>query len=132
MYKKNSRELIAYILLSIELIEERFASIKTRDDFMDDRVGLEKLDAISMRLQSIGEAIKNLLKRDPDILLAQREKSYWSDLVKFREIISHHYIDIDSEIVYDICADDLCKLKVIIQKIDCSPTTPQLESNLQR
>jgi len=118
MDKKNSRELIAYILLSIELIEERFEAIKTRDDFIDNRVGLEKLDAISMRLQSIGEAIKNLLKRDPDILLEQREKNYWSDLIKFREIISHHYIDIDSEIVYDICLDDLPELKATIQKIE--------------
>ncbi len=118
MDKKNSRELIAYILLSIELIEERFEAINTRDDFIDNRIGLEKLDAISMRLQSIGEAIKNLLKRDPDILLEQREKNYWSDLIKFREIISHHYIDIDSEIVYDICLEDLPELKEIIQKIE--------------
>ena len=117
MDKKSSLELIAFILLSIELIEERFAFIKTRDDFIEDHTGLEKLDAISMRLQSIGEAIKNLLKRDADILLTQNEKSYWSDIVKFREIISHHYIDIDSEIVFDICTDDLLELKEIIQKI---------------
>jgi len=117
MDKKSSLELIAFILLSIELIEERFAFIKTRDDFIEDHAGLEKLDAISMRLQSIGEAIKNLLKRDADILLTQNEKSYWSDIVRFREIISHHYIDIDSEIVFDICTDDLLELKEIIQKI---------------
>jgi len=117
MDKKSSLELIAFILLSIGLIEERFACIKTRDDFIEDHAGLEKLDAISMRLQSIGEAIKNLLKRDADILLTQNEKSYWSDIVKFREIISHHYIDIDSEIVFDICTDDLLELKEIIQKI---------------
>jgi uncharacterized protein with HEPN domain len=117
MDKKSSLELIAFILLSIELIEERFAFIKTRDDFIEDHAGLEKLDAISMRLQSIGEAIKNLLKRDADILLTKNEKSYWSDIVRFREIISHHYIDIDSEIVFDICTDDLLELKEIIQKI---------------
>ena len=117
MDKKSSLELIAFILLSIELIEERFEFIHTRDDFIEDRVGLEKLDAISMRLQSIGEAIKNILKRDIDILLAQKEKSYWSNIVKFREIISHHCIDIDSEIVYDICTDDLPELKKIIQEI---------------
>jgi uncharacterized protein with HEPN domain len=120
MDKRNSLELVAYILLSIELIEERFEAIHTKDDFMDSHAGLEKLDAISMRLQSIGEAIKNLLKRDPDILLEQREKNYWSDLVKFREIISHHYIDIDSEIVYDICLDDLPELREIIQNIRSS------------
>ena len=55
MDKKSTRELISYILLSIELIEEHFAHIKTMDDFTDNHTGIEKLDAISMRLQSIGE-----------------------------------------------------------------------------
>ena len=62
MDKKNSKELIEFILLSITLIEERFERIHGRDDFLEDHNGLEKLDAISMRLQSIGEAIKNILK----------------------------------------------------------------------
>ena len=118
MDKKSSRELVEFILLSIELIEERFTYIETRDDFIEDHAGLEKLDAISMRLQSIGEAIKNLLKRDPDILLSQQEKSYWSTIVKFREIISHHYIDIDSEIVFDICEEEIKELKKFMQQID--------------
>ena len=117
MDKKNSQELIAFILLSIELIEERFQAIESMDDFMNNNSGLEKLDAISMRLQSIGEAIKNILKRDPSFLEKFAEKSYWSELVKFREIISHHYIDIDSEIVYDICNEDIKELKEIILRI---------------
>ena len=118
MDKKNSQELIAFILLSIALIEERFESINERDDFMEDHNGLEKLDAISMRLQSIGEAIKNILKRDEEILTRYAEKGYWSDIVKFREIISHHYIDIDSEIVFDICDEDIKELKEIVLKIE--------------
>ena len=113
MDKKNSRELIEYILLSITLIEERFESINERDDFTKNHSGLEKLDAISMRLQSIGEAIKNILKRDEELLTRYVEKAYWSNIVKFREIISHHYIDIDSEIVFDICDEDIKELKEI-------------------
>ena len=118
MDKKNSQELIAFILLSIALIEERFESISGRDDFLEDHNGLEKLDAISMRLQSIGEAIKNILKRDEEVLTRYAEKEYWSNIVKFREIISHHYIDIDSEIVFDICDEDIKELKEIFLKIE--------------
>ena len=118
MDKKNSKELIEFILLSIVLIEERFESISGRDDFLEDHNGLEKLDAISMRLQSIGEAIKNILKRDEDVLTRYAEKEYWSNIVKFREIISHHYIDIDSEIVFDICDEDIKELKEIFLKIE--------------
>ena len=116
MDKKGSLELISFILLSIELIEERFKHISSSDDFIDSSEGLEKLDSISMRLQTIGEAIKNILKRDPQILTNHIEKDYWSDIVRFREIISHHCIDIDSETVFDICNEDLKELKKIISK----------------
>ncbi len=114
MDKRDSLELVEYILNSIELIEDRFKYIDNSDDFLKDDIGLEKLDAISMRLQTIGEAIKNILKRDADILLKQAGKSYWSDIVRFREIISHHYIDIDAEVIYDICREDLVELKSYI------------------
>ena len=118
MDKKNSKELIEFISLSITLIEERFESIHSRDDFFEDHNGLEKLDAIPMRLQSIGEAIKNILKRDEGLLTRYAEKTYWSDIVKLREIISHHYIDIDSEIVFDICNEDIKELKEIMLRIE--------------
>ena len=118
MDKKNSLELISFILLSIDLIEQRFESITSSDDFLEDAKGLEKLDAISMRLQTIGEAIKNILKRDPDVLTVVVDKSYWSNIVKFREIISHHYIDIDSEIVFDICNEDIKELKEIVRNVE--------------
>lgn len=105
-------ELLEYILSSITLIEKRFAVIKFSADFLKDDDGLEKLDSISMRLQTIGEAVKNILKTDPKALKGDSE--YWSNIVKLREIISHHYIDINAEIIYDICNDELSELKAKI------------------
>lgn len=109
MDKKNTVELLEYILSSITLIEKRFAAIGSSGDFLKDDDGLEKLDSISMRLQTIGEAAKNILKTDPQALGGDRE--YWGNIVKLREIISHHYIDINAEIIYDICSGELAELK---------------------
>jgi uncharacterized protein with HEPN domain len=64
-----------------------------------------------MRLQSIGEALKNIYKTDSQVLEAIAPKNYWSDIIKFQEVISHHYIDINSEVVYEICHDELNDLK---------------------
>lgn len=111
MDKKNTKELLEYILQSIELIQKRFLAIGQSDDFMKDDEGLEKLDSISMRLQSIGEALKNIYKTDPQVLENIAPKNYWSEIIKFREVISHHYIDIDSEVVFEICHDELSDLK---------------------
>ncbi|WP_428739087.1 HepT-like ribonuclease domain-containing protein [Sulfurimonas sp.] len=73
--------------------------------------GLDKLDAISMRLQSIGEALRNLYKRETELLLQISDKDYWSQIIKTRDFISHHYVDIDSETIYDICANELEELE---------------------
>ena len=88
---------------NIVLIKRRFEPIKTSDDFLDNGDGLDRLNAISMRLQAIGQALKNIDKRDRDFLLSVQDKKYWSQIIKTREILIHHYIDIDSEIIYMIC-----------------------------
>lgn len=111
MDKKNTNELLQFILQSIELVEKRFLAIGQSDDFMKDDEGLEKLDSISMRLQSIGEALKNIYKTDFQVLENIAPKKYWSEIIKFREVISHHYIDINSEVVFEICHDELSDLK---------------------
>jgi uncharacterized protein with HEPN domain len=111
MDKANLEELINFILTSIELIKERFKVIKSSDDFLKDDNGLMRLDAISMRLQSIGEALKNIDKRDRDFLLQVADKIYWSKIIKTREILTHHYIDIDSETIFDICNEKINELE---------------------
>jgi uncharacterized protein with HEPN domain len=117
MDKTNTTELVSYILESIELIKLRFKDIKSSSDFLDDDNGLTNLDAISMRLQTIGEALKNIDKRNREFLLQVADKNYWSDIIKTREVISHHYIDIDSEVVFEICNDELKELENKIVKL---------------
>lgn len=111
MDKANISELIHFILQSIHLIKERFAPINSSDDFLTDHDGLMRIDAISMRLQSIGEALKNIDKKERDFLLQVADKTYWSKIIKTREILTHHYIDIDAETIYDICHEKLDELE---------------------
>lgn len=109
-------ELLDYILESISIIRRRFENIKSCDDFINSDDGIDRLDAISMRLQSIGEALKNIYKADKALLEKVKSASYWSQIIKLREIISHHYIDIDSEIIFDICENELTELEESINK----------------
>ncbi|QCI28627.1 DUF86 domain-containing protein [Caminibacter pacificus] len=110
MDKSEILVLLEFILESIELIEKRFKKIKSVDDFLTED-GLLILDAISMRLQAVGEALKNIDKKDKEFLLQVDDKEYWSKIIKTREIISHHYINLDAEIVYMICDEKLEELK---------------------
>lgn len=121
MDKANNKELLQFILESIFLIKKRFDGILNSDDFLASDDGLMRLDAISMRLQSIGEALKNIDKRDRKFLLEIADKTYWSNIIKTREIITHHYIDIDSETIFMICdekLDDLeNKISILLNKL---------------
>jgi len=116
--KATTQELIDFILESLRLIKRRFKGIKNSDDFLVDDNGLDKLDSISMRLQSIGESVKNLDKREKELILKIATKNYWSEIIKARDFISHHYVDIDSEVVFDICSNELEELEGKIRKID--------------
>ena len=76
MDKSNTNELLKFIQESIALIKRRFEGISSCDDFLEDDAGIDKLDAISMRLQSIGEAVKNIDKREASFLLKVADKNY--------------------------------------------------------
>ncbi|NPA11326.1 MAG: DUF86 domain-containing protein [Epsilonproteobacteria bacterium] len=116
MDKTEIDVLLEFILESINLIKKRFNKINCVDDFLEED-GLMVLDSISMRLQAIGEALKNIDKKDREFLIQVAPKSYWSKIIKTREIISHHYVNLDAEIVFEICATKLDELEEKILKL---------------
>lgn len=117
MDKATTKELLDFILESLSLVKKRFQNIRSSDDFLQNDAGLEKLDAIAMRLQSIGEALKNLMKREKELLLKVADETYWSEIIKTRDFISHHYVAIDAEIVFDICSNEVEELGKKILKL---------------
>ena len=118
MDKSGSYELLKFILESIKHIKYRFKMISSSDDFLENEEGLMRLDSISMRLQAIGEALKNIEKKDKELLIKIADKEYWSNIIKTREIISHHYINLDAEIVYFICNEKLDELENYIKQLE--------------
>jgi len=74
------------------------------------------LDAISMRLQVIGELVKQIHQIAPNYLAAYKEID-WNKIARFRDFVSHHYEQIDYEIVYDICKNHIPKLYQVVQKM---------------
>lgn len=104
------------ILESIALIEVRFSKIESADRFVTSPEGMLILDAVSMRLQIIGELTKKIHKIEP-LLLERYPEIEWRKIIKLREIISHHYESVDHEIIFDICKNHIPKLKSTVNKI---------------
>ena len=109
------------IQFSIELIKERFKNIKSSEDFLTDDKGLEKLDSISMRLVAIGEGFKNIDKLTDKKLLEQYPSVDWKNVKGVRDILSHHYFQLDAETIFEIChnyLDELLKVTKQMRKRD--------------
>ncbi len=102
---------------SLVMIQKRFSCIKTSDDFLASDDNIEKLDSIAMRLLAIGEGLKNIDKLTDGKLLSQYPEIEWKKIKGLRDVLSHHYFDINAEIIFDICTQKLDKLLEVIQRI---------------
>jgi uncharacterized protein with HEPN domain len=104
------------ILDSIELIETRFVGVANSDGFVLNADGVLTLDSICMRLQIIGELLKKINKINP-VIWAKYPQIEWPNIMKLRDIISHHYHHVDHEIIYDICKSNLPDLKKAVKQM---------------
>jgi len=105
------------IIWAIEQINKRFAAIVVVDDFTKDDTGLEKLDSICMQLINIGEVLKHIDKLTSGELLTQYSEVDWKKVKGLRDIITHHYFDIDAETIFTVCVEHLEPLRSAVNKI---------------
>ena len=98
------------IKYSLELILKRANNINSSDDFLKDENGLQKLDSIAMRLSAIGEGFKNIDKLSNNQLLIKYPNIPWQHVKGIRDILSHHYFDLDAEVIFNICKKDANEL----------------------
>ena len=97
------KEILRQIHWSTETILRRFRPVNSPADFTSSDAGMEKLDALCMQLIAIGESLKNLDKVTNGLLLHQYPNIEWKRIMGMRDILSHHYFDVDAEIVYNVC-----------------------------
>jgi uncharacterized protein with HEPN domain len=104
------REILIQISDAINTIKYRFEPVDSIDFFLDTPAGKEKLDSLCMLFIAIGESLKNIDKLTEKQLLQQYETIDWKAIKGMRDILSHHYFDLNAEAVYNVCNDDLNNL----------------------
>ena len=95
----------------------RFEPINNVEDFTNSEEGLEKMDSIAMLLIAIGENLKKIDKLTDEALLCQYPEIDWKGAKGMRDIISHHYFDIDAEEIFWVCKHQMKPLTDTIAKI---------------
>ena len=110
-------EILHQIDEALQKVKRRFENINTPDDFLDSEYGLDMLDAICMQLVSIGESVKNIDKITEMKFLINYPEIDWKGIKGIRDIISHHYFDIDAEEIFNIGEKKLDPLMHTIKKM---------------
>lgn len=112
MYDKELlHEILTQILKSTDTVLYRFNPVKEIKDFTDSQAGMEKLDAICMQLIVIGESLKNIDKITNGFFLSRYPQINWKGAKAMRDIISHHYFEIDVEVIFDVCKNKIKPLR---------------------
>ena len=91
--------------------------VKNPNDFLCSPGGLVRLDAICMNLIALGETVKGLDKLTGNQLLKNYPEVYWKGVMGMRDKISHHYFEIDSDVVFRTLEEDVPHMKSVVEKI---------------
>ena len=114
--KSLALDILYDIQSALERLQERTSSIYDIDDFLGSKDGMILLDATCMLLIAIGESLKSLDKVTDGKLLPTYPDIPWKQVKGMRDIISHHYFDVDPAQVLWIVTYEIKPLKTAI---DC-------------
>ena len=107
-------ELIKNSLLEVEKRSER---ITEPNDFLISETGVILMDSICMKLSAVGESIKNLDKITEHQLLPNYPEIPWKNVMGVRDFIVHHYFEVDADVIYGICKQDVPALITVIERM---------------
>lgn len=118
MYNKRLiLEALYMIEESLELITPRTCHVSSVDDFLLSDSGMVLLDSVCMKLIAVGESIKKIDKISEKQLLPRYTNIPWKDVMGLRDIIVHHYFDIDADEIFKTLRNDIPPLSKTIKQI---------------
>ena len=109
------RSSLTKIQTALERILKRSETILSPDDFLMTLSGVERLESICMLLIAIGESVKRIDKITNKELLTHYPEIDWKGVMGMRDIIAHHYFDIDADEIFEIIHNELGDLSEAIQ-----------------
>lgn len=102
---------------SINQIKNRLENVQSFEDLTQSNSGIQNLDSICMQLVNIGEALKQVDKISFNSIFSNYPEIDWKKAKGLRDIISHHYFDVDAEIIYNVCKTQMQDMEITINKI---------------
>lgn len=109
--------MIQFVERQIVFTIETTAKVQTYHDFLVSQDSMVLFNSTCMCLQSIGETIRQVDERTEGKLFSLYPTTPWKQIIGMRNIISHEYLSIDPELVFDITRSELHPLLTDIRHI---------------
>lgn len=109
--------MIRFVERQIVFTIETTAKVHTYHEFLISQDSMVLFNSTCMCLQSIGEVIKQVDDRTQGHLFSLYPTTPWKQIIGMRNIISHEYLSIDPELVFDITRSELHPLLTDIRRI---------------
>lgn len=117
MYDLKILHLLNRIIELLEIIQQRTENISCVNDFLDTATGTLLLDGVCMKLIATGESIKNLDKLTGGNLLIHYPQIPWREVMGMRDIIIHHYFEVDADVIFRTVKENIPDLMDTLQQI---------------
>ena len=109
---------------SCNLIMVWNGSIRDANDYPTSPIGMEKMAASCMLIETIGEGVKKIDKIAPGFLVEKSPETQWKQIMGLRDHIAHGYFNLDADIIFDVVKNEIPPLKDILIKIKSVLDTP--------
>ena len=110
-------EILTQLVGATETILRRFQPVQSAADFTSSEAGMEKFDAICMQLITLGEGLKNLDRVTHYNMLPRYDQIDWKKAKGLRDIISHHYFDVNADAIFIVCQKHIKPLQETLKQI---------------
>lgn len=117
MLNEETIYLLQQIYDTMKRIEGNVSTISCPDDFLTSPEGMLRLESTCMLLIAIGESLKAIDKLTNKQLLALYPEVDWKGAKGLRDIIAHHYFEIDADIVFDVATEKIPPMRSVIERI---------------
>ena len=117
MYNKYVLHSLQKIAETLERILSKSETIITPSDYYSTPSGVERLESTCMLLIAIGESVKGIDKTTDKKYLASYPEVDWRGVMGMRDIIAHHYFDLDGEVVFNVVKEELPNMLHTIRRM---------------
>ena len=110
-------DMLRQVAETLERIRRSFSTVTHSDDFYASDEGLEKLDAISMKLLAVGEILKRIDRKTNNTLFTKYDGIDWTGFIGLRDVIAHDYYNLNPVKIFDICSRETELLRETVNRI---------------